>query len=101
MIRELSDLGLAAHPPFLDLVFEHAGHGAKTVRETATAILTGVPPERLEPLATARLDDSTVNVRAAAVELLGRIGTETALATLRTWASYVAGETHAALRFCG
>src|SRR5690606_25573784 len=80
---DLSDLGLADRSPFLDLVLEHAGHGAKAVREIAVAVLAAVPAERLEPLATARLDDGAVNLRAAVVDVLGRLGTETALAALR------------------
>ena len=84
LIRDLHAFGLADTPEYRDFILELAGDNSKSVRETAGSVLITFDAKTLEPKAIDRLGNGNVTMRAGMVELLAKIGTDSALNALRT-----------------
>jgi len=83
LIENLGSFGLAATSAYLDFVIELAGDSSKAVREAAASVLSDVDPGLLEPKAIELLGKGNVATRAGMVEVLAKLGTESALDALR------------------
>ncbi|MEM7250686.1 MAG: DUF4132 domain-containing protein [Pseudomonadota bacterium] len=83
LLRDLHRFGLAESADYGDFILGLAGDGAKAVRETANSILSEFDVEGLEPKATALLATGTVAMRSGMVELLAKMGTDSALNALQ------------------
>jgi hypothetical protein len=83
LIQDLSRLDLAFEPHFLGFFMEQAGDSAKATREAATATLVGAPQGMIEGLAAKLLAEGDVNQRSGMADLLGKLGTQAAMETLR------------------
>jgi hypothetical protein len=68
---------------FTQFLVAQSGDGSKSVREAATAALSGVGADALEPLAIEVLGKGDVDQRTGMIELLGRLRTPSALTALR------------------
>ena len=84
LIQDLSAYGLADTEDYRDFILELAGDSSKAVRETAGSILSAFDAKTVEPKAVELLGKGNVTMRAGMVELLAKLGTDTALDALRT-----------------
>jgi hypothetical protein len=83
LIKELHEFKLADTPPYRDFVIALAGDSSKAVREMAGSITSAFDTKTLEPTALELLAKGNVTMRAGMVELLAKLGTDSALAALR------------------
>ena len=83
IIQDLHEFGLADTDAYRDFVLQMAGDSSKAVREMAGSVLSGFDPNILEPKAIELLGQGNVATRAGMVELLAKIGTDSALDALR------------------
>jgi len=83
LILDLHSFNLAHTSDFQDFIFELAGDSSKEVRETAVSVIRTFDAKVLELKAIDLLSKGNVTTRAGMVELLAKVGTETALDALR------------------
>ena len=84
LIQDLHAFGLADSLEYRDFIMELAGDSSKAVREMAGSVLSAYDAKTLEPKAIDLLSKGNVTMRAGMVELLAKIGTDSALDALRT-----------------
>jgi len=83
LIRDLHSFGLAKSDDYIDFSMQLVSDSAKSVRETASAIVGEFDTAKVEPKAIELLDSGKVGTRAGMVEILSRMGTDGALHALR------------------
>ncbi len=83
LIQDLHTFNLADTSEFRDFILELAGDSSKAVREMAGSVLSVFDTKTLEPKAVDLLSKGNVTMRAGMVELLAKIGTESALDALQ------------------
>ncbi len=83
LIQDLHSFNLTHTSDYLDFVLELAGDSSKEVRETAISVMSTLDANILESRAMDLLSKGTVATRAGMVELLAKVGTESALDALR------------------
>lgn len=82
LIQDLHMFRLADTPEYRDFVMELAGDSSKAVREMAGSVLSAFDTKTLEPKAVGLLSNGNVTMRAGMVELLAKIGTDSAIDAL-------------------
>lgn len=83
-VKALIAWKLTQQQPFLGFLMSCTGDPSKSVREAAQPALRSLPADIVEPLAIEQLSKGKVGVRAGMVEILSGLGTDIAIAALRT-----------------
>jgi HEAT repeat protein len=83
ILKDLARWDIGYSAAYLDFVIGQAGEGAKAPREAAAVALLKAPADVLEPAAVKMLQAGDVNQRAGMVEVLGKLGSTSALEALR------------------
>ncbi|MFK7752124.1 MAG: DUF4132 domain-containing protein [Sedimentitalea sp.] len=85
-VDELRKSGRVHKAPFFNFVLDCCGDGSRAVREASVLAIKDVAADQIEDQAIQRLAKGTVGVRAAMVEILGALGSETAQVALKAHA---------------
>ena len=83
VLQYLTDYPVVKDPAFLEFLMESATAGSAQVREAAQKLLEQQPDKAVTARAIPLLDARTARVRAAVVQVLGRIGSDVALDAMR------------------
>ena len=83
VIMSLHDYPVAKDPAFLDCLIKSASAGSAQVRDAAQKLLAQQPDNEVTAKAIPMLDAGAARVRASAVQILGRIGSDAALDAMK------------------